>query len=368
MVGAVRPAVAAARRRRRRRRLPDRARMSAAARRPRSPPPSRGPRGARGRHRDLRGRSRSATPRASAAASRSAGCRAAADAAPADADTIFDLGLADQGPRPRRCSRCASRTPAAARRPIASGAGGRRGTARTATTTTLADLLAHASGLAAHRCLYRGPARRRRLRRRDLPDAARRAASRTPRSTAISGSSSSASSSSASATPASPRRSRRCCAALTDAPLAYRPPAAWRPRTASTGLGGVAAARTDRRGERREHAGRWTAWPRMPACSARRRAVGDVGRAVLRALRGTAVDGLASPATVRRFATRRTDVPGTTRALGWDTMKATSSCGRFMSPTRHRPHRLHRHVAVDRRRARRLRRAAHQPRRHRGQR
>jgi CubicO group peptidase (beta-lactamase class C family) len=54
---------------------------------------------------------------------------------------------------------------------------------------------------------------------------------------------------------------------------------------------------------------------------------------VLRALHGTAVEGLASPATVRRFATRRDDVPGTTRALGWDTMKATSSCGRFMSPT-----------------------------------
>jgi len=36
---------------------------------------------------------------------------------------------------------------------------------------------------------------------------------------------------------------------------------------------------------------------------------------------------------VRRFATRRTDVPETTRALGWDTMKTTSSCGQFMSPT-----------------------------------
>jgi CubicO group peptidase (beta-lactamase class C family) len=62
-------------------------------------------------------------------------------------------------------------------------------------------------------------------------------------------------------------------------------------------------------------------------------AVGDVGRAVLRALRDQPVDGLASPATVRRYATRRSDVAGTTRALGWDTMTPTSSCGRFMSPT-----------------------------------
>jgi CubicO group peptidase (beta-lactamase class C family) len=33
------------------------------------------------------------------------------------------------------------------------------------------------------------------------------------------------------------------------------------------------------------------------------------------------------------FISRRTDVPGSSRALGWDTMLPTSSCGTRMSPT-----------------------------------
>ncbi len=41
---------------------------------------------------------------------------------------------------------------------------------------------------------------------------------------------------------------------------------------------------------------------------------------------------LGSPQLMRRFASR-TGVPDSTRALGWDTMKATSSCGTRMSPT-----------------------------------
>ena len=32
------------------------------------------------------------------------------------------------------------------------------------------------------------------------------------------------------------------------------------------------------------------------------------------------------------FISRRTDVPGSSRALGWDTMLPTSSCGTRMSP------------------------------------
>ena len=47
----------------------------------------------------------------------------------------------------------------------------------------------------------------------------------------------------------------------------------------------------------------------------------------------------------------KTTVPGSSRALGWDTMLPTSSCGTKMSPARDRSHRLHRHVAVDRSRA-----------------
>jgi CubicO group peptidase (beta-lactamase class C family) len=42
---------------------------------------------------------------------------------------------------------------------------------------------------------------------------------------------------------------------------------------------------------------------------------------------------LASPETLRVFAQRTTDIPGSTRALGWDTMKPTSSCGTRLSPT-----------------------------------
>jgi CubicO group peptidase (beta-lactamase class C family) len=119
---------------------------------------------------------------------------------------------------------------------------------------------------------------------------------------------------------------------LTAEPLAYRPPDAWRPRIASTGV--EAPRRHELIGEVHD-ANTWA----MDGVAAHAglfgtaAAVGDVGRAVLRALQGGAADGLARPDTVRRYATRRTDVPGTTRALGWDTMAPTSSCGRFMSPT-----------------------------------
>jgi len=59
-------------------------------------------------------------------------------------------------------------------------------------------------------------------------------------------------------------------------------------------------------------------------------AVGAYARTVLKAARG---DGRASfTALVRRFATRST-VPGSSRALGWDTMLPTSSCGTRMSPS-----------------------------------
>jgi CubicO group peptidase (beta-lactamase class C family) len=41
---------------------------------------------------------------------------------------------------------------------------------------------------------------------------------------------------------------------------------------------------------------------------------------------------LSHPKTVQAFI-RRTDVPGSSRALGWDTMLPTSSCGTLLSPT-----------------------------------
>ena len=65
-------------------------------------------------------------------------------------------------------------------------------------------------------------------------------------------------------------------------------------------------------------------------------AVGMFAREILRPLRGEEtrqphLSRLASPETIARFA-RKSAVPGSSRALGWDTMLPTSSCGRRMSP------------------------------------
>jgi len=62
-------------------------------------------------------------------------------------------------------------------------------------------------------------------------------------------------------------------------------------------------------------------------------AVGAFARAVLRAARGDkSVAAPLSPALLARFLVRST-VPGSSRALGWDTMLPTSSCGTRMSPS-----------------------------------
>lgn len=61
-------------------------------------------------------------------------------------------------------------------------------------------------------------------------------------------------------------------------------------------------------------------------------AVGDFARTVLRAARGdTRQPSPFTPELVALFTTRTT-VPGSSRALGWDTMLPTSSCGTRMSP------------------------------------
>ena len=51
---------------------------------------------------------------------------------------------------------------------------------------------------------------------------------------------------------------------------------------------------------------------------------------MLRTLAGEPI--LAQPTTMQEFVTRRS-VPGSSRALGWDTMLPTSSCGTLMSPS-----------------------------------
>ncbi|HEX5108017.1 MAG TPA: serine hydrolase domain-containing protein [Vicinamibacterales bacterium] len=59
-------------------------------------------------------------------------------------------------------------------------------------------------------------------------------------------------------------------------------------------------------------------------------AVGDQARHLLQVLDGRA--GAFSKATLDVFIARRPGIPGSSRALGWDTMLPTSSCGRRMSP------------------------------------
>jgi CubicO group peptidase (beta-lactamase class C family) len=122
---------------------------------------------------------------------------------------------------------------------------------------------------------------------------------------------------------------RRFAAFITIEPLSYNPPRSWRPRTAPTehdqwrgrtlqgevhdenawALGGAAG-----------HAGLFgTAG-----------AVGAFAQSVLRTIAGERV--VAAPDTFREFI-RRAGTPGSSRALGWDTMLPTSSCGSRMSAT-----------------------------------
>jgi CubicO group peptidase (beta-lactamase class C family) len=59
-------------------------------------------------------------------------------------------------------------------------------------------------------------------------------------------------------------------------------------------------------------------------------AVGACARHILQVLDGRS--GAFQRSTLETFIARRDDVPNSSRALGWDTMLPTSSCGRRMSP------------------------------------
>jgi len=59
-------------------------------------------------------------------------------------------------------------------------------------------------------------------------------------------------------------------------------------------------------------------------------AVGSYARHVLQVLDGRT--GAVRRATLEEFVAKRSDIPGSSRALGWDTMLPTSSCGSKMSP------------------------------------
>ena len=116
---------------------------------------------------------------------------------------------------------------------------------------------------------------------------------------------------------------------VTDEPLTFNPPRAWRARTAPTEVdtwrgrlltGEVHDENAWALGGAAGHAG-------LFGTAA---AVGAFARAVLRTMAGEAI--VANPETARLFA-QRTAVPGSSRALGWDTMLPTSSCGSRLSPT-----------------------------------
>jgi serine-type D-Ala-D-Ala carboxypeptidase len=112
--------------------------------------------------------------------------------------------------------------------------------------------------------------------------------------------------------------------------LQFLPPAKWRPRTAPTGrdpwrqrllIGEVHDENAAALGGVAGHAGLFGTAP----------AVGAFARHLFQVLDGRT--GAFSEASVRRFVTRRPGIPDSSRALGWDTMLTTSSCGTRMSPS-----------------------------------
>lgn len=116
---------------------------------------------------------------------------------------------------------------------------------------------------------------------------------------------------------------------FTEAPLRFHPPTEWRAHTAPTEVdpwrgrllvGEVHDENAYALGSPAGHTGLFgTAG-----------AVGDFARAVLANLDHDSRLGRRD--TMRLFTTRTTDIPGSSRALGWDTMLPTSSCGTKLSP------------------------------------
>ena len=112
-------------------------------------------------------------------------------------------------------------------------------------------------------------------------------------------------------------------------PIAFRPPASWRARTAPTELdpwrgrllvGEVHDENCWALGGAAGHAGLFGSAP----------AVGQFARSVLRMLNDADGSGIVRTSTLRQFLAK-SDVPGSSRALGWDTMLRSSSCGTRLS-------------------------------------
>ena len=111
--------------------------------------------------------------------------------------------------------------------------------------------------------------------------------------------------------------------------LQFNPPALWKSRTAPTRLdpwrerllvGEVDDDNAWALGGAAGHSGLFGAVA----------SVGECARHWLQVLEGRS--GIFTQETARTFVTRRSDINGSSRALGWDTMLPTSSCGTRMSP------------------------------------
>lgn len=110
--------------------------------------------------------------------------------------------------------------------------------------------------------------------------------------------------------------------------LQFHPPGIWKPRTAPTRI-------DERRGPIRGEVDDDNAWALEGAAGhaglfGTVGAVGECARHVLQVLAGRV--GAYRRETLQTFIARRADIPGSSRALGWDTMLPTSSCGARMSP------------------------------------
>jgi serine-type D-Ala-D-Ala carboxypeptidase len=108
----------------------------------------------------------------------------------------------------------------------------------------------------------------------------------------------------------------------------YLPPADWRPRVAPTevDVSRASAPHVDVHDENAAALGGVAGHAGLFGTAG---AVGRFAQIVLATFQ--APTALGRPEEMRRFATR-TGVPGSSRALGWDTMLPTSSCGTRMSP------------------------------------
>jgi CubicO group peptidase (beta-lactamase class C family) len=111
--------------------------------------------------------------------------------------------------------------------------------------------------------------------------------------------------------------------------LQFAPPVIWKPRTAPTRIdpwrqrlliGEVDDDNAWALGGTAGHAGLFGVIG----------SVGEFARHVMQVLEGRT--GAFTQSTAETFVARRVEIPGSSRALGWDTMLPTSSCGTRMSP------------------------------------